>query len=66
MHFFVWKMNIKLWLKFATHTSWLQLALDVFNFNVLFKMKGITCLGVFLAIKLHFTSIIFFIGFDID
>jgi hypothetical protein len=33
---FFWKMNIKLWLKFSTYASWLQIVLDVFNFNIFF------------------------------
>jgi hypothetical protein len=40
--------------------------LDVFNVNILFQMKGITCFGVFQTTKPHFTSINFFIRFDID
>jgi len=57
-------MNIIL--KFSTYTSRLQIVLNVFNFQILFQTKGITCFGVFGTIKSHFTFIILFIGFDID
>ncbi len=43
--FMFWNMNIKLQLKFLNYTPWLQIVLYALNLNILFHMKGTTCLG---------------------
>ncbi len=41
------------------YISWLQIILNVLNFNILFHMKGITCFNVFLNHKSLFIFIHF-------
>jgi len=49
-------MNIILLLKFLTHTPWLQIFLDVLNFNMYFIWKEI-CLGVFKPLNHNYIQI---------